>query len=87
MSVFYDDFPVFEVEPLADLSTKIIDAFLNILGWRHAMQGKKAVGFSAAPIALGVQYHLQELWSGQLDCEQQAWACGTYPGFDKAAEN
>ena len=66
MSVFYDDFPVFEVEPLADLSTKIIDAFLNILGWRHAMQGKKAVGFSAAPIALGAQYHSQELWSGQL---------------------
>jgi len=66
MSVFYDDFPVFEVEPLADLSTKTIDAFLNILGWRHAMQGKKAVGFSAEPIALGVQYHLQELWSGQL---------------------
>jgi hypothetical protein len=30
------------------------------------MQGKKAVGFSAEPIALGVQYHLQELWSGQL---------------------
>ena len=66
MSVFYDDFPVFEVEPLADLSTKTIDAFLNILGWRHAMQGKKAVGFSAEPIALGVQYHLLELWSGQL---------------------
>ena len=66
MSVFYDDFPVFEVEPLSDLSTKIIDAFLNALGWRHAMQGKKAVGFSAEPIALGVQYRLQELWSGQM---------------------
>ena len=66
MSAFYDDFPVFEVEPLSDLSTKIIDAFLDVLGWRHAMQGKKAVGFSAEPIALGVRYHLQELWSGQL---------------------
>ena len=30
------------------------------------MQGKKAVGFSAEPIALGVQYNLQELWSGNL---------------------
>ena len=66
MSVFYDDFPVFEVEPLAELSTKIVDAVLNVLGWRHAMQGKKAVGFSAEPIALGVQYNLQELWSGNL---------------------
>ena len=66
MSVFYDDFPIFEVEPLAELSTKIVDAVLNVLGWRHAMQGKKAVGFSAEPIALGVQYHLQGLWSGNL---------------------
>ena len=66
MSVFYDDFPIFEVEPLAELSTKIVDAVLNILGWRHAIQGKKAVGFSAEPIALGVQYHLQGLWSGTL---------------------
>ena len=56
MSVFYDDFPVFEVEPLAELSTKIVDAVLNVLGWRHGNARKESGRVSAEPIALGVQY-------------------------------
>ena len=44
-SVFYDDYPIFEVAPLADLTSRIIDAFLNLLGWRHAVKGKKAIDF------------------------------------------
>ena len=51
---------------LLQIYRQIVDAVLNFLGWRHAMQGKKAVGFSAVPIALGVLYRLHELWSGQL---------------------
>ena len=43
----------FEVQPLAALTSKIVDAFLNVLGWRRAVQGKKAVGFCSQPVALG----------------------------------
>ena len=62
MSVFFDDFPVFEVEPQAALTSKVIDGFFNALGWRHAMQGKKAVDFSDAPVATGVQCQLANVW-------------------------
>eukprot|EP00435_Cladocopium_sp_Y103_P003804 s6056_g1.t1 len=65
-SVFYDDYPVFEVGPLCELTSKIMDSFLNVLGWRHAVQGKKAVDFGSQPIALGVQYNLELLWRGEL---------------------
>ena len=65
-SVFYDDDPVFEVQPLAALTSKIVDAFLNVLGWRHAVQGKKAVDFCSQPVALGVQFNLEHIWTGDL---------------------
>ena len=56
----------FEVQPLAALTSKIVDAFLNVLGWRHAVQGKKAVGFCSQPVALGVQFTLEHIWTGDL---------------------
>ena len=65
-SVFYDDYPVFEVQPLAALTSKIVDAFLSVLGWRHAVQGKKAVGFCSQPVALGVQFDLEKIGTGDL---------------------
>ena len=65
-SVFYDDYPVFEVQPLAALTSKIVDAFLNVLGWRHAVQGKKAVDFCSQPVALGVQFNLEHIRTGDL---------------------
>ena len=65
-SVFYDDYPVFEVQPLAALTSKIVDAFLNVLGWRHAVQGKKAVDFCGLPVALGVQFNLENIRTGEL---------------------
>ena len=66
MSVFYDDCPVFEVEPPSALTSKVNDGFFNALGWRHGMQRKKAVDFSDAPVALGVQYQLADVWKGRL---------------------
>ena len=69
-SVFYDDYPVFEVQPLAALTSKIVDAFLNVLGWRHAVQGKKAVDFCSLPVALGYN----SIWKTS---ELAIWWCRT----------
>ena len=65
-SVFYDDYPVFELEPLAALTTKVLDTFFSLLGWRHAVVGKKAVDFAQQFVALGVQYNLGAIWKGEL---------------------
>ena len=65
-SVFYDDYPCFEFEPLCSLTTSVLNKFFGILGWKHAVVGKKAKDFSPETIALGVQYELGELWAGSL---------------------
>eukprot|EP00435_Cladocopium_sp_Y103_P068420 s303_g31.t1 len=59
--VFYDDFPCFEVEPLTKLTATALDAFFNILGWKHAVTGKTATDFGLEMQALGVQYNLDKL--------------------------
>ena len=69
--VFYDDFPCFEVEPLTALTAKALDTFFNILGWKHAVQGKKATDFSLEMQALGIQYNLRELWEGKLTVQNK----------------
>eukprot|EP00435_Cladocopium_sp_Y103_P027261 s2653_g6.t1 len=58
--VFYDDFPCFEVEPLAQLTAKSLDSFFNVLGWKHAVTGKKATD------------NLQDLWRGRLTVQNKA---------------
>ena len=65
-AVFYDDYPCFEIQPLANLTTKTLDGFFSALGWRHAVVGKKATDFSSTFVALGVQYSLDKLWHGSL---------------------
>ena len=70
-SVFYDDFPCFEVEPLTALTARVLDTFFNILGWKHAVQGKKATDFSVEMQALGIQYNLGELWEGKLTVQNK----------------
>ena len=65
-SVFYDDYPCFEIQSLTSLTTKTLDGFFSALGWRHAVVGKKATDFASTFVALGVQYSLEELWQGKL---------------------
>ena len=65
-SVFYDDYPCFEVEPLTQITAQTLDKFFNILGWRHAVTGKKATDFGQEMQALGVQYDLKNIWSGHI---------------------
>ena len=69
--VFYDDFPCFEVDPLTALTARVLDTFFNILGWKHAVQGKKATDFSVEMQALGIQYNLGELWEGKLTVQNK----------------
>lgn len=69
--VFYDDFPCFEVDKLTALTAKALDTFFNILGWKHAVQGKKATEFSLEMQALGIQYNLGELWEGKLTVQNK----------------
>eukprot|EP00435_Cladocopium_sp_Y103_P034693 s357_g9.t1 len=71
-SVFYDDFPCFEVEPLAQLTAKSLDTFFNVLGWKHAVTGKKATDFGSEMQALGIQYNLQDLWRRKLTVQNKA---------------
>eukprot|EP00435_Cladocopium_sp_Y103_P001353 s5288_g1.t1 len=69
--VFYDDFPCFEVEPLTPLTARVLDTFFNILGWKHAVTGKKATDFSLEMQALGIQYNLADLWEGRLTVQNK----------------
>lgn len=65
-TMFYDDFPVFEVEESCKLATQVMDAFFNLVGWRHAVVGDKAVPFSKQVVALGVQYSLDQIAQGRF---------------------
>ena len=65
--VYFDDFPLVEFSPLADLTTKLVDTLFNLLGWSHATTGKKAEDFSTIMTVLGVQYHLDHSWSGKVE--------------------
>ena len=63
-TVFFDDFPVFEFEPLQELTTKMITAFFDLLGWLHATVGKKASPFTSEMTALGVKFNTIDIWKG-----------------------
>ena len=47
--LFFDDFPLFEREPLRHLTLKVTGSFLDLLGWRRATSGKKAADFDRRP--------------------------------------
>lgn len=65
-SVFYDDYPYFEVEPLTQITVQTLDKFSDILDWRHAVTGKKATDFGQELQALGAQYDPKDIWSGRI---------------------
>ena len=70
--VFYDDFPIVEVEPLKNLTTTLVRSFLDLLRWLHATVGKKATPFSPVFTALGVNFSLESLWKGEVLLENIA---------------
>ena len=70
-SVFYDDFPIVEYDLLCESSTQIINNLLDLLGWRHAVVGKKAVPFSSHMVVLGVQFDLHTLCQGRFTVQNK----------------
>ena len=58
---FYDDYPTLEFAMAAENTTQVVSGFFQLLGWRHAVTGKKAKPFASTFAALGVEYDLANL--------------------------
>lgn len=69
---YFDDFPTLEFESAGDLTTKTVSQFFQLLGWRHAVTGKKAMPFSSTFGALGVEYNLQNVQRGSFTVGNKA---------------
>jgi hypothetical protein len=66
LSNFYDDYTLFEFEPAAADTSRVVEAVLDLLGWSFAREGKKYVHFGKSVITLGVSLDLCEFWQGTL---------------------
>ena len=51
---YFDDFPTLELQSAAEVTTGIVSQFFQLIGWRHAVTGKKAKPFEHIFGALGV---------------------------------
>ncbi|CAE7927972.1 unnamed protein product, partial [Symbiodinium necroappetens] len=65
-SVYVDDYPTFELLPLAANASNVFSRLLTALGWVHATEGKKAVDFSSQWVALGAAFDFSKLHQGEL---------------------
>ena len=50
--VFFDDFPVFEFEPLQRSTSQLLRSFFDCVGWLYATSGKKAEDFGSTMTVL-----------------------------------
>ena len=71
-SVFYDDFPVVEYGELCNGTTVLLNTLLDLLGWQHAVVGKKAIPFGAKMAALGVEFDLSTISRGTFKVQNKA---------------
>ena len=69
--VFYDDFPMFSPTSLADDSDSSSSALLDMLGWKHAKTGAKALPYQSKFQVLGCAMDLTHLQSGALVLENK----------------
>eukprot|EP00435_Cladocopium_sp_Y103_P062657 s123_g24.t1 len=63
---FYDDYPTVEFDSAAEFTTCVVSSFLQMLGWKHAVSGKKAKPFAECFSALGVEYNLSNIHAGSF---------------------
>ena len=63
---YFDDFPTLELRSAGDITTGVVSQFFQLIGWRHAVTGKKAKPFSSTFGALGVNYALASLHEGRF---------------------
>eukprot|EP00435_Cladocopium_sp_Y103_P046528 s3318_g13.t1 len=66
MTVYYDDFPMLEMQETADSATEGVAAILDLLGWKFARAGKKAAPFSSSFDVLGISIDLSEIANGSI---------------------
>ena len=72
MTVYYDDFPILEMEETTSSADECIAAILDVLGWRFARDGKKAVPFSDRFDVLGVTIDLQQIAEGTIEIRNKS---------------
>ena len=63
---YYDDFPLLAWDSFASAVDKTSSSLLTLLGWRHALSGKKGMPFAPAAVVLGVSLDVSLLHQGCL---------------------
>ena len=71
-SHYFDDFPTIERTEGCKVLTLAFSAILDLLGWEHAKEGDKALGFAAAFDLLGVTFDLRRMPRGVLTIMNKA---------------
>ena len=69
--VFYDDFPMFSPESLASDADESASTLLDLLGWRHAKTGSKALPFQPCFQILGCSLDLGAACDGDVVLENK----------------
>lgn len=64
-AVYYDDFPLFAPEGVAEEVDRQVSEFLSLLGWDHARTGVKGKPFSSTFDVLGMTLNLSKLKDSQ----------------------
>lgn len=69
---FYGDFPTLSIEPFARLLAKSMSLVLNLLRWKRAQEGAKALDFGADFAAHGVKVGVERLRVGMFSlCDKE----------------
>ena len=69
--VFFDDFPMFQAEGLAEDADQAASQLLDSLGWRHAKTGTKSSPFQKRFNVLGCSLDLDGLLKGSVLLENK----------------
>eukprot|EP00435_Cladocopium_sp_Y103_P057446 s2110_g19.t1 len=63
---YFDDYPTLDLGVSGEITTGVVSQFFQIIGWRHAVTGKKAKPFDSTFGALGVEFNLKLLNQGMF---------------------
>ena len=69
--VFYNDYPMFQPENLAENADHAASELLDLLGWKHAKTGTKASPFKVTFNVLGCKLDLTGIQSGSVVLENK----------------
>ena len=72
---YFDDFPNVEISDLASNSRSFMEFILHALGWKYAMEGKKAEAHNSSFNVLGVELDLSRSQHGSIKVSNQKRTC------------